>query len=109
MQPDSVGRPLTARARGLITYLNSPEAQIITAAAIFYCATNVILSQNFCLFFRYSAIREDKKLHRIYTTTRSKFTCFLFGQLISLALSVFAYKTIVRPEVLSKSFSVFWI
>jgi hypothetical protein len=59
----------------------------------------MLLSQNWCLLYRFSAIRENRHLHGALTRSRAKFVLVTFGQLVSVTISVFIYNIFVQPEV----------
>lgn len=67
----------------------------------------MLLSQDFCLLYRFAAIREDRHLHEALTRGRAKTVLVVFGQFTSFAASVFVYQMFVQPEVVFCCSSLF--
>lgn len=87
---------MTFHVYGISSWIG-PKAEIITAAAVFYTGANVFLSQDYCLLFRYSALL-NKRLNNLFATNYTKLLLFMFSQIFSSGVFIFAYNTLVPPE-----------
>lgn len=59
----------------------------------------MLMAQNYCLIYRFTAIQLNKRVYRTFVSTRSKIFCIGFQQSISIFMGIFAYFACVQPEV----------
>jgi hypothetical protein len=86
------------RVKGIASFFG-PDAQMIAGALALYGGANVLVSQIYCLMYRYSVIKHNQSFHRVLMTTRSKVLLCLIGQLFSITIGFLGYKSLIPPEV----------
>jgi hypothetical protein len=98
LQPDPIGKNASVRLYGIASYLG-PTIQMISVGFLIYITLNVLLSQLYCLIYRYSAVHDDKSFQQFFLSVKAKVVCIVFGQLFSISLAILGYHVFVKPEV----------
>lgn len=98
LQPDPIGKGISVRVLG-ISRLFDDTAQVICICMLLYSALNVLLSQVYCLIYRFSAIHESKRFQQFFVSGKAKFLCFIVGQVLSIGIGFLGYHVFVKPEV----------
>ncbi|KAI6170843.1 Na+ channel domain containing protein [Aphelenchoides bicaudatus] len=75
-----------------------PELQLFCLGFGFYSAALVIMSQDYCLIYRFTVVWLDKRVHEFFMSTPSKIGWFVFQQSIAIFLGTFSYFACVQPN-----------
>ncbi|KAI6197658.1 hypothetical protein M3Y94_01251000 [Aphelenchoides besseyi] len=78
--------------RGLAFYIG-PLISSLTPALCIYAGTMVLLSQNYCLVYRFTILLPNQKIHERFLSIKCKFWCFLGFQILAFALGVGLHQT----------------
>jgi hypothetical protein len=76
---------------------------------VIYSAVNAILSQDFCLIYRFVAVHKNQNWKQVFVAKRAKILCVIFGQIFSVFTATMLYNTLLDPKVcLSRLFYTYF-